>query len=49
MPLETIVAIWRVMTDRSPSLIRLAHGSSMSFFARLLSAMSRTIRPLAFS
>ncbi len=48
MPLETIVASWRVMTDRSPSLIRLAQGSSMSFDWRL-SAMSRTIRPFCLS
>ena len=48
MPLEIIVASWRVMIEMSPSLTRLTHGTSNSFDVRL-SAMSRTIRPLDFS
>ena len=47
MPLDTIVASWRLMIDRSPSLMRFAHGSSISDDP--LSAMSRTTMFLAFS
>ena len=32
MPLEIIVASWRVMIEMSPSFTRLNHGSSMSLF-----------------
>jgi hypothetical protein len=49
MPLETIVASWRERIARSPSLIRLVPGISSGLEARPFSAMSTTIRPLAFS
>jgi len=49
MPLETIVDSWRVMIARSPILILLAQGSSMSLLPTLFSAMSRTISPFCLS